>query len=82
VHLASLLSHDVATGQTLTDFRTPIMAAAIVAAVSTLDALGLSPDPGSLVGGDRRWENDGVTQSFSEIIAAPSIIAGASTACE
>jgi hypothetical protein len=58
------------------------MAAAIVAPVSTLDALVLSPDAGSLVSGDRRWENDGVTQSFSEIIAAPSIIAGASTPCE
>jgi hypothetical protein len=46
------------------------MAAAIVAPVSTLDALVLSPDAGSLVSGDRRWENDGVTQSFSEIIAA------------
>ena len=82
VHLAALLSHDAATGPTLTDFRTPIMAAAIMAAVSTLDALALSPDAGSLVSGHRRWENDGVTQSFSEIIAAPSIAAGASTACE
>ena len=58
------------------------MAAAIAAPVSTLDALDLSPHAGSLVSGDRRRENDGVTQSFSEIIAAPSIIAGASTACE
>ena len=82
VHLAALLIHDAATGPTLTDFRTPIMAAAIMAAVSTLDALALSPDAGSLVSGHRRWENDGVTQSFSEITAAPSIIAGASTACE
>ena len=82
VHLATLLSHDAATGPTLTDFRTPIMAAAIMAAVSTLDALALSPDAGSLGSDHRRRENDGVTQSFSEIIAAPSIIAGASTACE
>jgi hypothetical protein len=82
VHLATLLSHDAATGPTLTDFRTPIMAAGIIAAVSTLDALAPSPDVGSLVSGQRRWENDGVTQSFSEIIAAPSIAARASTACE
>jgi hypothetical protein len=82
VRLAALLIHDAATGPTLTDFRTPIMAAAIMAAVSTLDALALSPDAGSLVSGHRRWENDGVTQSFSEITVAPSIIAGASTACE
>ena len=49
--LAALLRHDAATGPTLTDFRTPIMAAAIMAAVSTLDALALSPDAGSLVSG-------------------------------
>jgi hypothetical protein len=49
VHLASLLSHDAATGPH------PIMAAAIVAPVSTLDALGLSPDARSLVSGDRHW---------------------------
>ena len=34
-------------------------------------------DPGSLVSGHRRWENDGVTQSLSETIGAPSIAAGA-----
>lgn len=34
-------------------------------------------DAGSLVSGHRRWENDGVTQSLSETIGAPSIAAGA-----
>ena len=82
VHLAALLSHDTATGPTLTDFRAPIMAAAMMAAVSTLDALALSPDAGSLISGHRRWENDGVTQSFSEITAAPSIAARGSPASE
>jgi hypothetical protein len=53
VHLAALLHHDAAMGPTLTDFRTAIMAAAIMAAVSTLDALALSPDAGSLVSGHR-----------------------------
>ena len=33
------------------DFCTAIVAAAIMAAVSTLDALALSPDAGSLVSG-------------------------------
>ena len=82
VHLAALLSHDVATGPTLTDFRTATMAAAIMAAVSTLDALPLWPDAGSLVSGRRRWENDGLTQTLSEIAAAPSIAARASPASE
>jgi hypothetical protein len=36
---------------TLTDFRTAIVAAAIMAAVSTLDALALSPGAESLVSG-------------------------------
>jgi MFS family permease len=53
VHLAALLHHGAAMGPTLTDFRTAIMAAAIMAAVSTLDALALSPDAGSLVSGHR-----------------------------
>ena len=53
VHLAALLHHDAAMGPTLTDFRTAIAAAAIMAAVSTLDALTLSPDAGSLVSGHR-----------------------------
>jgi hypothetical protein len=43
-------------------FRTAIVAAAIMAAVSTLDALALSPDAGSLVSGHRplgsEHEND------------------------
>jgi hypothetical protein len=47
------MNGDVATGPTLTDFRTAIVAAAIMAAVSTLDALALSPDAGSLVSGHR-----------------------------
>jgi hypothetical protein len=45
----------------LTDFRTAIVAAAIMAAVSTLDALALLPDAGSLVSGHRpapEHEND------------------------
>ena len=46
VHLAALMNGDVATGPTLTDFRTAIVAAAIMAAVSTLDALALSQTPG------------------------------------
>ena len=53
VHLAALLHRDVAMDPTLTDFRTAIVAAAIMAAVSTLDALTLSPDAGSLVSGHR-----------------------------
>jgi len=53
VHLAAPLSHDTATGPTLTDFRAPIMAAAMMAAVSTLDALTLPPGAGSLVSGHR-----------------------------
>jgi hypothetical protein len=53
VHLAALLNGDVATGPTLTDFRTAIVAAAIMAAASTLDALALSSDAGSLVSGHR-----------------------------
>jgi fucose permease len=51
VHLAALLHRDVAMDPTLTDFRTAIVAAAIMAAVSTLDALTLSQDAGSLVSG-------------------------------
>jgi len=53
VHLAALLHRDAAMGPTLMDFRTAIVAAAIMAAVSTLDALALSPDAGSLVSGHR-----------------------------
>jgi hypothetical protein len=53
VHLAALLHRDAATGPTLTDFRTAIVAAAIMAALSTLDALALRPDGGSLVSGHR-----------------------------
>ena len=53
VHLAAPLNGDVATGPTLTDFRTAIAAAAIMAAASTLDALALSSDAGSLVSGHR-----------------------------
>jgi MFS family permease len=53
LHLAALLHRDVAMDPTLTDFRTAIVAAAIMAAVSTLDALTLSPDAGSLVSGHR-----------------------------
>jgi EmrB/QacA subfamily drug resistance transporter len=62
VHLAALLHRDAAMGPTLTDFRTTIVAAAIMAAISTLDALALSPDAGSLVSGHRplgsEHEND------------------------
>ena len=50
-HLAALLHRDAAMGPTLTDFRTANVAAAIMAAVSTLDALALLPDAGSLVSG-------------------------------
>jgi MFS family permease len=53
VHLAALLHRDAAMGPTLMDFRTAIVAAAIMAAVSTLDGLALSPDAGSLVSGHR-----------------------------
>ena len=53
VHLAALLHRDAAMGPTLMDFRTAIVATAIMAAVSTLDALALSPDAGSLVSGHR-----------------------------
>jgi EmrB/QacA subfamily drug resistance transporter len=53
VHLAALLHREAAMGPTLTDFRTAIVAAAIVMAVSTLDALTLSQDAGSLVSGHR-----------------------------
>ena len=53
VHLAALMNGDIATGPSLTDFRTAIVAAAVMAAVSTLDALALSPDAGSLVSGHR-----------------------------
>jgi hypothetical protein len=53
VHLAALLHRDAAMDPTLTDFRTAIVAGAIMAAVSTLDALALSPDAGSLVSGHR-----------------------------
>jgi hypothetical protein len=62
VHLAALLHREAALGLTLTDFRTAIVAAAIVTAVSTLDALALSQDAGSLVSGHRplasKHEND------------------------
>jgi EmrB/QacA subfamily drug resistance transporter len=62
VHLAALLHRDAAAGPTLTDFRTAIVAAAIMAAVSTLDALALSPDAGSRASGHRQLgsehEND------------------------
>ncbi len=62
VHLAALLHRDAAISPTLRDFRTAIVAAAIMAAVSTLDALALSPDAGSLVSGHRplgsEHEND------------------------
>jgi EmrB/QacA subfamily drug resistance transporter len=53
VHLAALLHPEAAVGPTLTDFRTAIVAAAIVAAVSTLDALALPQDAGSVVSGHR-----------------------------
>jgi hypothetical protein len=53
VHLAALLHRDAAMGPSLMDFRTVIVAATIMAAVSTLDALTLSPDAGSLVSGHR-----------------------------
>jgi MFS family permease len=53
VHLAALLHRDAAMGPSLMDFRTAIVAATIMAAVSTLDALTLSPDAGSLVSGHR-----------------------------
>ena len=62
VHLAALLNREAAVGPTLTDFRTAIVAAAIMTAISTLDALGLSQDAGSLVSGHRqsasKHEND------------------------
>jgi len=53
VHLAALLHREAVGGPTLTDFRIAIVAAAIVTAVSTLDALALSQDAGSLVSGHR-----------------------------
>jgi MFS family permease len=46
VHLATLLHREVAVGPTLTDFHTAIVAAAIMTAVSTLDALTRSQDAG------------------------------------
>jgi hypothetical protein len=56
------MNGDVAAGPTLTDFRIAIVAAAIMAAGSTLDALTLSPGAGSLVSGRRplasEHEND------------------------
>jgi hypothetical protein len=62
VHLATLLHREAAAGPTLTDFRTAIIVAAIMTAVSTLDALTLSQDAGSLVSGHRpsasKNEND------------------------
>lgn len=62
VHLAMLLHRGIAVGPTLTDFRSAIVAAAIMTAVSTLDALSLSQDAGSLVSGHRPFgsahEND------------------------
>ena len=53
VHLAALLHREAAMGPTLMDFRTALVAAAIMTAVSTLDALALSQDAGSLVSGHR-----------------------------
>ena len=51
VHLAALMNGDVATGPSLTDFRTAIVAGG---RFETLDALTLSPDAGySLVSGHR-----------------------------
>ena len=62
VHIAALLHREDAVGPTLADFRIAIVAAAIVTAVSTLDALTLSRDAGSLVSGHRpstsKHEND------------------------
>jgi fucose permease len=54
VHLAALLNHETAITPTLTDFRAAIIAAAIMAAISTLDALALSRDAGALVSGHRQ----------------------------
>jgi MFS family permease len=53
VHIATLLHREAAMGPTLIDFRTAIVAAAILAGVSTLDALTLSPYAGSLVSAHR-----------------------------
>jgi hypothetical protein len=62
VHLAALLHREAAVGPTLMDFRIAIVVAAIMTAISTLDALGLSQDAGSLVSGHRplasKHEND------------------------
>ena len=63
VHLAALLHREAAVGPTLTDFRTAIVAAAIVTAVSTLDALALSQDAGSLVSGHRPFASNQRTTS-------------------
>lgn len=53
VHLAALLHREAAMGPTLMDFRSAIAVAAIMTAVSTLDARALSQDAGSLVSGHR-----------------------------
>ncbi|HYZ61831.1 MAG TPA: MFS transporter [Acetobacteraceae bacterium] len=53
VHLAALLHREAGTGPTLMDFRAALVAAAVMTAVSTLDALALSRDAGSLVSGHR-----------------------------
>jgi hypothetical protein len=62
VHLTALLTRESAVGPTLTDFRIAIVAAAIMTAISTLDALCLSQYAGSLVSGHRplapKHEND------------------------
>jgi EmrB/QacA subfamily drug resistance transporter len=53
LRLAELLHRDVAATPTLADFRTAIVIAAVMTAVSSLDALTLSPAAGSLVSGHR-----------------------------
>ena len=63
VHLAALLHRELPISPTLRDFRTAIVAAAIMAAVSTLDALALSPDAGSLVSGHRPLGSEQKTTS-------------------
>ena len=53
VHLAAMLHRETVMGPTLMGFRTALVAAAILTAVSTLDALALSQDAGSLVSAHR-----------------------------
>jgi hypothetical protein len=53
VHLPTLLHRGAGGGQALTDFRAAIVAAAIMTAISTLDAVTLAQDAGSLVSGHR-----------------------------